>query len=239
MTVPQGPSAAATPDQAVIEVRTSFFFLAFILHFCKVYVALNGHAAQQRWGTVSIPVAPGRYTVEAWTNYFIAPEMGRNGVVIDAMPGTVTRIRWKAPWLIFLKGSIAVTDVAPLDAGAAVLPPSNLPAPPAPPAPAQAASPEPTGPTGMDQPAVDEVPVAGTHAQPPVPGMTAPGFGLTPTAPWAPTAPFAGGRPAPVAPAGWHPDPTGRHQHRWFDGSAWTNHVSDGGVASTDEGIQG
>jgi hypothetical protein len=26
----------------------------------------------------------------------------------------------------------------------------------------------------------------------------------------------------------------GRHQHRWWDGTAWTDHVSDGGVAGTD-----
>jgi hypothetical protein len=94
-----------------------------------------------------------------------------------------------------------------------------------------------SGPAPVDQPAVDEVPVAGVHASPPVPGMTSPGFGLTPTAPWGPMAPFAGGRPAPVAPAGWHPDPTGRHQYRWFDGVRWSNHVGDDGVASTDEGI--
>ena len=115
----------------MIEVTTSFFFLAFVLHFCKVFVALNGQPAQQRWGTVAIPVAPGRYQVEAWTNYFIAPEMGRNGVVVDAMPGTVTRVRWKAPWLIFLKGSITVTEVAPLAPGMA--PAVALPNPPAPP----------------------------------------------------------------------------------------------------------
>lgn len=33
---------------------------------------------------------------------------------------------------------------------------------------------------------------------------------------------------------GWHPDPTGRHEHRYFDGSSWTDHVSDGGNLSTD-----
>jgi hypothetical protein len=94
-------------------------------------------------------------------------------------------------------------------------------------------------PVAPDQPAVDQVPTAGVHASPPIPGVTAPGFGLTPHAPWAPTAPLAGGRAAPVAPAGWHPDPTGRHQYRWFDGVLWTNHVGDDGVASTDEGIPG
>ena len=48
MTDPQGPPAPPGSDHAVIEVTTSFFFLAFILHFCKVFVALNGQPAQQR-----------------------------------------------------------------------------------------------------------------------------------------------------------------------------------------------
>ena len=34
--------------------------------------------------------------------------------------------------------------------------------------------------------------------------------------------------------AGWHPDPMGRHELRYFDGSSWTEHVADGGVTSTD-----
>lgn len=33
---------------------------------------------------------------------------------------------------------------------------------------------------------------------------------------------------------GWQPDPTGRHEHRYWDGSKWTDDVSDGGQASTD-----
>jgi hypothetical protein len=35
----------------------------------------------------------------------------------------------------------------------------------------------------------------------------------------------------------WHPDPTERHELRWYDGSAWTANVSDQGVVSTDEGV--
>lgn len=35
-------------------------------------------------------------------------------------------------------------------------------------------------------------------------------------------------------PAGWEPDPTGRFEHRYWDGSAWTGHVSNAGVAATD-----
>jgi hypothetical protein len=35
-------------------------------------------------------------------------------------------------------------------------------------------------------------------------------------------------------PAAWHPDPTQRHQMRYWDGVMWTDQVSDSGVTSTD-----
>ncbi len=43
-----------------------------------------------------------------------------------------------------------------------------------------------------------------------------------------------GAAPASTPPPGWHPDPTGRHDHRWWDGSTWTDHVSDAGTPGTD-----
>lgn len=36
------------------------------------------------------------------------------------------------------------------------------------------------------------------------------------------------------APAGWHPDPTGRHRVRWWDGRTWTDYVSDSGPTLLD-----
>jgi hypothetical protein len=36
------------------------------------------------------------------------------------------------------------------------------------------------------------------------------------------------------SPAAWHPDPTGRHEHRYWDGERWTEHVADAGVAAED-----
>lgn len=39
----------------------------------------------------------------------------------------------------------------------------------------------------------------------------------------------------PPAPSGeWRPDPTGRHQHRYWDGTGWTEHVADDGEARLD-----
>lgn len=35
-------------------------------------------------------------------------------------------------------------------------------------------------------------------------------------------------------PANWYPDPTGRHQLRYWDGAQWTEHVSTGGATAVD-----
>ena len=60
----------------------------------------------------------------------------------------------------------------------------------------------------------------------PGPGEEAPTVG---------TAAPAAAAPAPVTPpAAWHPDPTGRHQHRYWDGTRWTDWVADGGVTGRD-----
>ena len=37
-----------------------------------------------------------------------------------------------------------------------------------------------------------------------------------------------------VAPPAWHQDPAGRHQLRYWDGRAWSEHVSDDGVVGVD-----
>jgi len=40
--------------------------------------------------------------------------------------------------------------------------------------------------------------------------------------------------PTVASAPGWPADPTSRHSQRYWDGSAWTSHVSNNGVASTD-----
>jgi hypothetical protein len=39
---------------------------------------------------------------------------------------------------------------------------------------------------------------------------------------------------AKTAPAGWYPDPTGRTNQRYWDGTTWTDHVARAGVQGTD-----
>ena len=40
--------------------------------------------------------------------------------------------------------------------------------------------------------------------------------------------------PPPPMPAEWKADPSGRHEHRYWDGARWTEHVANGGVQTLD-----
>lgn len=40
---------------------------------------------------------------------------------------------------------------------------------------------------------------------------------------------------AGAAEAGWYPDPSGRHEQRYYDGKSWTSNVADGGKQSHDD----
>lgn len=48
------------------------------------------------------------------------------------------------------------------------------------------------------------------------------------------TAPIAAAPPVVTAPEGWFDDPLRRFVYRWWNGSEWTGHVSNGGVTGTD-----
>ena len=39
---------------------------------------------------------------------------------------------------------------------------------------------------------------------------------------------------APQDKTGWHPDPLGRYEHRYWEGTEWSGHVSTAGVTAWD-----
>lgn len=61
--------------------------------------------------------------------------------------------------------------------------------------------------------------------------VTAPGHPAEATGSVLAEVPSAG---ATIPAAAWHPDPTGRHQLRYWDGAQWTSHASDDGSAVED-----
>jgi len=86
------------------------------------------------------------------------------------------------------------------------------------PQPASIADPVRPAPDVQPEPAVQLEPVAAAARDQPV---VAPPPGSEPT-------------PPPPPPPVWSPDPTGRFELRWWDGTRWTEHVSTAGRESTD-----
>jgi Protein of unknown function (DUF2510) len=60
------------------------------------------------------------------------------------------------------------------------------------------------------------------------------GWGSAQTTVGTPVAPTPAPAPVVTTPAGWYPDPSGRFEMRYWDGSAWTEHVSRQGQQFTD-----
>jgi TM2 domain-containing membrane protein YozV len=69
-----------------------------------------------------------------------------------------------------------------------------------------------------------------THAVPGFTATTPPGFLASPD----PVSVPAMAVPASAVDSGWRPDPSGRHESRYWDGANWTPHVSTQGVTAHD-----
>ena len=80
---------------------------------------------------------------------------------------------------------------------------------------------------------LDENAATFPSGQEPAPVPVAPAAVSIPPPPAPPPPPLAPA-PDPAEPARWLPDPFGLHEHRYWDGGRWTEHVADAGQAGVD-----
>ncbi len=110
-------SGGESPGPGVIEVDTGFFPLALFLYFFDTLVVIDDVAQALPWGTHTFPVQAGQHRVRISHKYF-GSQIGANSVDISVPPGHQVSVRYRAPWLIFLKGRITVTGTTPGPAAA-------------------------------------------------------------------------------------------------------------------------
>jgi len=215
-----------------LQLRCKVFPLAFLLYLFKPRFSIDGSPEQVcSWGENSIPLAPGRHSLRVWYKYITGPTNVADAV-IDVPPEGL-RMVYKTRWIIFLPGLLE--PVGPAAGG-----PQHY---------GQQAQPgygqQPQQPYGQQQPAYGQQPQQPQQAQQPYgqnPSGPYPGAGGAPSGGFPAGGGPSGGAPAvaptpqpsQAPPAGWNPDPSGRHQHRYWDGSQWTSSVADNGVTTDD-----
>jgi hypothetical protein len=95
-----------------ISVKTTFFFLSFILFFFSPTVVVDGNAQKVKWGEQFFPTGPGEHSVTIFFKYLFIKEAGRASTNVSVPQGQTVRITYRAPWIVFMPGKIK-TDSSP------------------------------------------------------------------------------------------------------------------------------
>ncbi len=95
---------------AQLDVELSFFPLMWILYLVSPWLAVNGVAQRQKWGTLQLSLPPGRYQIEAWYPYLFSAQTSKGGIVVDLAPGGSYKLRYRPAWLVFLAGSMKLVS---------------------------------------------------------------------------------------------------------------------------------
>jgi hypothetical protein len=92
-----------------IEVKLSFFPLAFLLLFCTPRVEINGQAHTCPWGTHFFALPPGAHRIAIYFPYITSSRCGENSVTVNLPENHVRRVNYFMwPW-VFAPGSISVS----------------------------------------------------------------------------------------------------------------------------------
>ncbi len=92
-----------------VEVKTGFFWLAFIFFFCTPRIEIDQAVHKKYWGRHFFELSPGEHQVTVYFVYLFKPRCGENSITVTVAPDTVTHIRYFMPPWIFVKGSLKVS----------------------------------------------------------------------------------------------------------------------------------
>ena len=100
---------ATPPVSSGIEITAKFFPLAFLLLLFPPTFVIDGQASPGKWRqAITIPASPGSHQVKVFFKYLWLFDIGVAETQVDVTDGSVRRVSYKAPWLVFLPGKIAV-----------------------------------------------------------------------------------------------------------------------------------
>jgi hypothetical protein len=94
-----------------IRITAKFFILQFFLFFFPAYAQVDGgEAIKIGWGTKDVEVAAGTHQVTVYIPYLfgLIPRMGENQIEVSVAEGETVAVKFRAPFLVFMKGKLTV-----------------------------------------------------------------------------------------------------------------------------------
>jgi hypothetical protein len=97
-----------TTSTTGIQVKTSFFPLAFFLFFCDPVIVIDHNPLKAYWGTRFFSVTPGKHTVKVYFRYFWMAECGANSIKVRVERNQIVKVNYFMPPLMFVQGSLKI-----------------------------------------------------------------------------------------------------------------------------------
>ncbi len=90
-----------------VSLVTSFNPLSFLLTLTHTTVELDGEHHRAPWGRVRFPVAAGHHRLSVSFRY-LGRDAGPAHLDVEVAPTRRTLVRYRAPWVVFLRGRLLV-----------------------------------------------------------------------------------------------------------------------------------
>ncbi len=97
---------SSTGSRTGLEITAKFTFLQWLLYFFNPTIVIDGSPHVVKWGTHFFELAPGRHQVEVFFRYLFFSRADNSSIDMDLAEGQVRRLRYRPPWLVFLKGRL-------------------------------------------------------------------------------------------------------------------------------------
>lgn len=89
-----------------IQIKTSFFPLAWFLYFVKPTIQINEKKYKRSWGESFFSLAPGDYNIRISFPYFGVKECGANEIKVTISENRRCKVKYyKSTWM-FTSGTI-------------------------------------------------------------------------------------------------------------------------------------
>ncbi len=108
------PQGIGSGQWGSLEILLDYFALLWDRALVTPRIAIDGYWSHRPWGRHSIPLLAGEHWVRVCYPTLFGSEAGPAQCAFAIYPGTVTMVRYDAPFFRFSNGTIRVVNTRPI-----------------------------------------------------------------------------------------------------------------------------